>query len=95
MKALLITTVEREAQETMGQEPVTINRSMVIPWKEIASIDISDNNKNPLNTDIPIATIHRIDAESLQVLSFIPFDMSERDCLTVIEAAIKKQVGLK
>ncbi|MCK4787506.1 MAG: hypothetical protein KAV87_27355 [Desulfobacteraceae bacterium] len=41
MKALLITTVEQEAQTTMGQKPREFNQIKIIPWKEVAEIEVT------------------------------------------------------
>lgn len=76
MKALLVTTVEREPATTMGAGEETFSRIMVIPWKEISSIDV---------TAKPDALIHRIEDSTLTVTEFMPVDMGMADSFQAID----------
>jgi hypothetical protein len=76
MKALLVTTVEREAQETMGKEPREFNQIKIIPWKEVSEIEL---------TKAGHYTITCLEGPTIEACSLKPIDLREPDAWIAID----------
>lgn len=52
MKALLVTIVERTKATTMGADTEVTHRIKIVPWKEVAEIDLGDEGENHILIDV-------------------------------------------